>query len=86
MEKVRGIAPDTQFIFISDKGTIHTAVDAMRKGAFDYLAKPLDTAQLIESVAKALDYQALVAEDQQIKQRLRRRSEPDIFAGSSAAV
>lgn len=86
MEKVRGIAPDTQFIFISEKGTIHTAVDAMRKGAFDYLAKPLDTAQLIESVAKALDYQALVAEDQQIKQRLRRRSEPDIFAGSSAAV
>ena len=86
MEKVRGIAPDTQFIFISDKGTIHTAVDAMRKGAFDYLAKPLDTAQLIESVAKALDYQSLVAEDQQIKQRLRRRSEPDIFAGSSAAV
>lgn len=86
MEKVRGIAPDTQFIFISDKGTIHTAVDAMRKGAFDYLAKPLDTAQLVESVAKALDYQALVAEDQQIKQRLRRRSEPDIFAGKSTAV
>lgn len=86
MEKVRGISPDTQFIFISEKGTIHTAVDAMRKGAFDYLAKPLDTDQLVESVAKALDYQAIVAEDQQIKQRLRRRSEPDIFAGGSAAV
>ncbi|MGL5016932.1 MAG: sigma-54-dependent transcriptional regulator [Luteolibacter sp.] len=86
MEKVRGIAPDTQFIFVSDKGTIHTAVDAMRKGAFDYLAKPLNTAQLVESVAKALDYQALVAEDQEIKQRLRRRSEPDIFVGKSTAV
>jgi DNA-binding NtrC family response regulator len=86
MEKARAIAPDTQFIFISDKGTIHTAVDAIRKGAFDYLAKPLNPAQLIESVAKALDYQALVAEDQQLKQRLRRSSEPDIFAGKSAAV
>jgi DNA-binding NtrC family response regulator len=86
MEKARAIAPDTQFIFISDKGTIHTAVDAIRKGAFDYLAKPLNPAQLIESVAKALDYQALVAEDQQLKQRLRRSSEPDIFAGNSAAV
>ena len=74
MESVRAIAPDTQFIFISDQGTIHTAVDAMRKGAFDYLVKPLDTAQLIESVAKALDYQSVVAEDQRIKQRLRRRS------------
>lgn len=86
MESVRAIAPDTQFIFISDQGTIHTAVDAMRKGAFDYLVKPLDTAQLIESVAKALDYQSVVAEDQRIKQRLRRRSEPDMFAGSSSAI
>jgi DNA-binding NtrC family response regulator len=86
MESVRSIAPDTQFIFVSGQGTIHTAVDAMRKGAFDYLVKPLDTARLIESVAKALDYQSVVAEDQRIKQRLRRRSEPDLFAGSSAAI
>lgn len=86
MEKVRGITPDTQFIFLSDKGTIHTAVEAMRKGAFDYLSKPVNAAQLAESVRKALDHQSLVAEDQQIKQRLRRRSDPDIFAGSSAAM
>lgn len=86
MEKVRGITPDTQFIFLSDKGTIHTAVDAMRKGAFDYLSKPFHAEQLLESVRKALDYQALVAENQQLKLRLRRRSDPDIFAGSSTAM
>ena len=86
MEKVRGITPDTQFIFLSDGGTIHTAVEAMRKGAFDYLSKPINATQLLESVRKALDHQALVAEDQQIKARLRRRSEPDIFVGSSSAM
>jgi DNA-binding NtrC family response regulator len=86
MEKVRGITPDAQFIFVSDKGTIRTAVDAIRKGAFDYLAKPINAEQLIESVRKALDHQALVAEDQRLKLRLRRRSEPDIFAGSSDAM
>ncbi|MDP1588503.1 MAG: sigma-54 dependent transcriptional regulator, partial [Prosthecobacter sp.] len=86
MEKVRGITPDTQFIFLSDKGTIHTAVEAMRKGAFDYISKPINATQLVESVRKALDHQSLVAEDQQIKQRLRRRSDPDIFAGSNAAM
>lgn len=86
MEQVRGLSPDTQFIFIGEGGTIHTAVDAIRKGAFDYLAKPPDPEQLLDSVAKALEYQALVAEDPEIKQRLRRRSEPDIFAGVSAAV
>jgi DNA-binding NtrC family response regulator len=58
----------------------------MRKGAFDYLSKPVNAAQLAESVRKALDHQSLVAEDQQIKQRLRRRSDPDIFAGSSTAM
>ncbi|HRH96018.1 MAG TPA: sigma 54-interacting transcriptional regulator, partial [Prosthecobacter sp.] len=86
MEKVRGITPDTQFIFIGEGGTIHTAVEAMRKGAFDYLSKPISPALLLESVRKALDHQSLVAEDQQIKLRLRRRSDPDIFAGSSAAM
>lgn len=86
MDKVRGITPDAQFIFVSDKGTIRTAVDAIRKGAFDYLAKPINADQLIESVRKALDHQALVAEDQRLKLRLRRRSEPDIFAGRSTAM
>jgi DNA-binding NtrC family response regulator len=86
MEKVWGITPDTQFIFLSEGGTIHTAVDAMRKGAFDYLSKPFDTEQLLESVRKALDHQSLVAEDHRLKLRLRRRSDPDIFAGSSASI
>ena len=86
MEKIRAITPDTQFIFVSEKGTIRTAVDAIRKGAFDYISKPIKAEQLIESVRKALDYQALVAEDQRLKLRLRRRAEPDIFAGRSAAM
>jgi len=86
MDKIHAITPDTQCIFVSEKGTIRTAVDALRKGAFDYLSKPIHAEQLIESVKKALDYQALVAEDMQLKLRLRRSTEPDIFAGSSASM
>jgi DNA-binding NtrC family response regulator len=86
MNKIRGITPDTQFIFVSEKGTIRTAVDAIRKGAFDYLSKPINTDQLVESARKALDYQALVAEDHRLKVRLRRRSELDIFAGKNTAM
>ena len=86
MDRIRAITPDTQFIFISDKATIQIAVDAIHKGAYDYLSKPIDPAQLIESVRKALDFQALIAEDAQIKMRLRRRSDPDIFAGSSGVM
>ncbi|MEO6848468.1 MAG: sigma-54 dependent transcriptional regulator [Chthoniobacterales bacterium] len=86
MNQIRDITPDTQFIFVSEKGTIRTAVDAIRKGAFDYISKPINAEQLIESVKKALDYQALVAEDHQLKLSLRRRSEPDIFAGGSGVM
>jgi DNA-binding NtrC family response regulator len=86
MEQIRSLSPDTQFIFISDKGSIRTAIDAIRKGAFDYLSKPIDADQLLESIRKALDHQALVAEDQRLKLSLRRRSEPDIFAGENPAM
>jgi DNA-binding NtrC family response regulator len=86
MDRIRAITPDTQFIFISDKASIQVAVDAIRKGAYDYLSKPINPAQLIESLRKALDFQALIAENEQIKMRLRRRSDPDIFAGSSGVM
>jgi DNA-binding NtrC family response regulator len=86
MDRIRAITPDTQFIFISEKGSIQVAVNAIRKGAYDYLSKPINPAQLIESVRKALDFQAVIAEDQRIKMRLRRRSDLDIFAGSSSTM
>jgi DNA-binding NtrC family response regulator len=86
MDRIRAITPDTQFIFISEKGSIQVAVNAIHKGAYDYLSKPINPAQLIESVRKALDFQAVIAEDQQIKMRLRRRTDLDIFAGSSSAM
>jgi DNA-binding NtrC family response regulator len=86
MDKIRAITPDTQFIFISERGTIRTAVAAIQKGAYDYLSKPVDPIQLLESVRKALDYQALTAEDQRLTLRLRRRSEPNIFVGTSASM
>jgi DNA-binding NtrC family response regulator len=86
MDRVRAITPDTQFIFISEKGSIQVAVNAIRKGAYDYLSKPINPAQLIESVRKSLDFQAVIAEDQRIKMRLRKRSDLDIFAGSSSVM
>lgn len=86
MDKIRVIAPDTQFIFVTERGTIRTAVEAIQKGAYDYLSKPVDPIQLVESVKKALEYQALTTEDERLKLRLRRRSEPNIFVGTNATV
>lgn len=86
MLKLRSLAPDTQFILAGEGSTVESAVSAMKNGAFDYLTAPLDEGRLLASIQNALDHQSLIAEDQQLKIRLRRRSDPDIFAGGSEAM
>ena len=86
MKKIRAVTPDTQFILVGKGGSIKTAVGALHQGAFDYLDKPCDPTLLLEAVGKALDHQAIVAEDHELKARLRRRGDPDIFVGDSPAA
>ena len=86
MKRVRSISRDTEFILCGRGGTIATAVDAVHQGAIDYLVKPVDAAALHEAVSKALERQALVAEDPKLRQSLKRRSDPDVFVGTSAAM
>jgi len=86
MDKVRLHSADTQFILISKRGNVRAAIDAIHRGAFDYLLQPLEPAQLQESVRKALDHQTETAQDSQIKQRLMPRPEPNIFVGGNPAM
>lgn len=86
MEKFRSVGPDTQFIFVSEGGSVRTAIDAIHHGAFDYLSWPSDNDQVLRSVRQALEHQAIVADDPGIRRSLRRREEVNIFAGSSAAM
>ncbi len=86
MRKVRAISRDTEFVLCGQGGTIAIAVDAVHQGAFDYLVKPVVPAALRSVVLKALERQALVAEDPKLRQSLRRRADPDVFVGTSAAM
>ena len=83
LNRVRRISPDTEFILCGRGGSIAAAVDAIHQGACDYLAKPVAPAILQKAVRKALERQALVAEDPKLRQSLKRRSEPDLFVGTS---
>jgi two-component system, NtrC family, nitrogen regulation response regulator NtrX len=47
LEKALEIVPDTPIVMISGHGTIETAVEAIKKGAFDFIAKPLDLNRLL---------------------------------------
>jgi DNA-binding NtrC family response regulator len=86
MDKVRLHSADTQFILISKRGNVRAAIDAIHRGAFDFLLQPVETGQLIESVRKALAHQTHTALDSQIRHRLLPRPEPNIFVGGNRAM
>jgi DNA-binding NtrC family response regulator len=77
---------DTQFILMTAYGTVESAVEAMKEGAYDYLSKPLDMQRLRTLVLKALEFQALVAENNELRLRLQKRSEPSLLVGGSEAM
>ncbi len=64
--------PDTPFIVISGHGTIETAVDAVKKGAYDYISKPPDLNRLLITIRNAMDKKSLVTETKQLRKRISR--------------
>jgi len=64
------IKPDLPFIMISGHGTVETAVEASKKGAFDFISKPPDLNRLLITVRNALDRGILVSETKVLKRRV----------------
>ncbi|RFZ94230.1 sigma-54-dependent Fis family transcriptional regulator [Mucilaginibacter conchicola] len=64
------IKPDLPFIMISGHGTVETAVEASKKGAFDFISKPPDLNRLLITVRNALDRGSLVVETKTLKRRV----------------
>ncbi len=67
--KIREMS-DVPVVMISGHGTIETAVEAIRKGAYDYIAKPLDLNRLLITLRNALDRNLLLAETRILKRRI----------------
>lgn len=73
LEWSRQQVPETQVILLTGFGTIESAVDAIRLGAFDYLTKPIIDDELNFSIARALGQRQIVSENRQLKQQLNQR-------------
>ncbi|HVU36576.1 MAG TPA: sigma-54 dependent transcriptional regulator [Opitutaceae bacterium] len=86
LEEARPRHTDTQFILMTAYGTVENAVEAMKAGAYDYLTKPLDMQRLRHLVAKALAYRNVVAENNELRQRLKRKTEPSLLVGDSEPI
>ncbi len=75
--------PETEVIVMTAFGSIDTAVEAMRLGAYDYLTKPIDRERFHIVVEKALERRALALENKQLKERLETRTRFDQIVGES---
>lgn len=85
LERIQAIAPDVPVIMISGHGNIETAVEAVKKGAFDYISKPLDLNRILITVRNALDRSSLVAETKVLKKKIRKTNAQEII-GSSVGI
>jgi DNA-binding NtrC family response regulator len=74
MEKARTAAPGTVFVVMTAFGTVSSAVEAMKKGAENYLLKPLDPEALGAVVDRAMEKARLVQEARRLRDRLRERN------------
>jgi DNA-binding NtrC family response regulator len=77
------IKPDLPFIMISGHGTVETAVEASKKGAFDFISKPPDLNRLLITVRNALDRGSLVTEAKVLKRKV---SKVRPILGNSQAI
>lgn len=75
LEKAAEINPDVPVIMISGHGTIETAVEAVKKGAYDYIAKPPDLNRLLITLRNAIERTSLVADVKVLRRKAMRTEE-----------
>ncbi len=70
LDKIMQLSADTPVVMISGHGNIETAVEAVKKGAFDFIAKPLDLNRLLVTIRNAMDKSTLVTETKVLKKKV----------------
>src|SRR6218665_3307751 len=83
LDKAGETNPDVPIIMISGHGTIETAVEAVKKGAYDYISKPPDLNRLLITIRNAMEKTTLVTETKVLKRKVSRVQE---MIGGSAPM
>lgn len=83
LDKIMQQSSDTPVVMISGHGNIETAVEAVKKGAFDFIAKPLDLNRLLVTIRNAMDKSTLVTETKVLKKKVSKTFD---MVGESKAI
>ncbi len=83
LQKLHELSSDVPVIMISGHGNIDTAVDSIKKGAFDFLEKPLDLNRLLITIRNALERGSLITQTKVLKKQVSRKYE---IVGNSPAI
>jgi DNA-binding NtrC family response regulator len=83
LQKARSLNPPAVVIVITGFGSIESAVDAMKKGAFDYLEKPFKVDEFKLTVQRALSYNDAVSENVYLRKQLKKKYQFDQIIGNS---
>ncbi len=83
LQKVEELKPDTPVVMISGHGNIDTAVESIKKGAFDFIEKPLDLNRLLITLRNAMDKSTLITETKVLRKKANKRFD---IVGNSASI
>ncbi|NVB79632.1 MAG: sigma-54-dependent Fis family transcriptional regulator [Kofleriaceae bacterium] len=84
LRAAKTIAPETEVVLMTAYGTVETAVDAMKEGAYDFVTKPLKRAHVVRIVRNALEKQSLLVENRSLKAQLAEKRRRAIIGTSLA--
>jgi len=86
LKKVKEIDKNVEVIILTAYGTIDSAIDAMKLGAFHYITKPFQTNVLLMTITKSLDYKNVVVEKEILESRLKADESYSKIIGESNAM
>jgi two-component system NtrC family response regulator len=86
LSQIHDKRPETMVVVVTAYGTVETAVEAMRCGAYDFVTKPVDLGLVRHQVRKAAERRRLVAENQRLRERLAEVGDTPEIVGTCAAT
>ncbi len=86
LEEVRRRSPDSEVVIMTAYATVETAVEAIKKGAYDYVTKPVDPDRLIRMIEQILERQSLKEENVALRRRLSLRDQYGHLIGASVQM